>query len=115
MTDLLRACLEKTEGGTTAPFCDYFTCRKGCFRTLERKGNGHVYGAAEGNGRIETSSKGLFGKNGTVPLGDRFCCENDLSILKRKEKGHLYGETERNRCIQTSPKCLSLVNYGREP
>jgi len=35
--------------------------------------------------------KGLVDKNGTVPLGDRFFCENYLlSILKRKEKGHLY-------------------------
>ena len=41
--------------------------------------------------------KGLFGKNGTVPLGDRFCCENDLSsVLKRKEKVNLYDMGERN-------------------
>jgi len=33
-------------------------------------------------------AKGLFGKNGTLPPGDRFCRENRiLSILKRKEKG----------------------------
>jgi len=49
--------------------------------------------------------KGLFGKNGTGPWDDRFCCENIiLSVLKRKRKGHLYGETERNRCIQTGPQ-----------
>jgi len=41
--------------------------------------------------------KGLFGKNGTVLLGDCFCCGNGLSILKRKEKCHLYGE--RNRTV----------------
>ena len=47
--------------------------------------------------------KGLFGYNGSVPLGDRFCCENDLlSVLKRNEKGHLYGRTERHPRSQTS-------------
>jgi len=30
----------------------------------------------------------LFSYNGSVPFGDRFCCENDLlSVLKWKEKG----------------------------
>ena len=58
---------------------------------------------------LRQQSKGLFGKNGTVPLGDRFCCENDLlSVLKRKEKGHLYGETERNHCTQTGPNSNHL-------
>jgi len=50
------------------------------------------------------SSSSPFGKNGTVPLVHRFCCENAvLSILKRKGKDHLYGgtETDRNPCIQT--------------
>jgi len=54
--------------------------------------------------RRDKKAKGLFGKNVTIPLGDHFCCENDLSVLKRKEKGYLYGETERNRCIQAGPK-----------
>ena len=36
-------------------------------------------------------------QNGTIPLGDRFCCENDLSsVLKRKEKVNLYDMGERN-------------------
>ena len=38
------------------------------------------------------SVRGLFDKNGTVPLSDRFYCENGLLHLKQKEKGHLYGE-----------------------
>ena len=29
------------------------------------------------------STKALFGCDGPIPLGDRFCCENGLSILKR--------------------------------
>jgi len=33
-------------------------------------------------------SKSLFSYNSSVPLGNRFCCENDLlSLLKWKEKG----------------------------
>jgi len=48
------------------------------------------------------NTKGPFGKNGTAPSGDRFCCENSvLSVPKWKEKGDLYEGTERNRCIQT--------------
>ena len=30
---------------------------------------------------------GLFGKNGTVPLGDRFCCEKDLLRFETEGKG----------------------------
>ena len=49
--------------------------------------------------------EGQFGKIETIPLGDPFCCENDLlSVLKRKEKGDLYGRIERNRCIQIGPE-----------
>jgi len=49
-------------------------------------------------------TKGLFGKNGTVPLGDRFCCENDLlPALERKENGHLYGMGERNGTVVSYP------------
>ena len=48
----------------------------------------------------------LFGKNGTVPFGDRSYCEKSvLSALKQKEKGHLYEGTERNRCVQTGSQC----------
>jgi len=58
-------------------------------------------------------NKGLFGKNGTVPLGDRFCCENDLpSVSKRQEKGHLYGGTGRDRCVQIAPKYHSNWREG---
>ena len=46
---ILRACLVKTERGATVSFCDFFTCRKGC-------GNGHLYGATEGNGCVQTRS-----------------------------------------------------------
>ena len=36
--------------------------------------------------------KSLFGQNGTVPLDDRFCCENIiLSVLKRKRRGNTTG------------------------
>ena len=49
--------------------------------------------------------KRLFGKNGTVPLDDRFRCEeNLLSVLKQKEKGHLCGEGERSCFIPTGSK-----------
>ena len=61
------------------------------------------YGLSDPNS-CDKKNEGLFGKNGTVPSGDRFCCEKGLpSVLKQKEKWHLYGETERNRCIQTDP------------
>ena len=41
--------------------------------------------------------KGLFGKNGTVPLGECFCCENGLpSVLKRKKRDDLYDMGEWN-------------------
>jgi len=59
--------------------------------------------------RVEfsTKSKCLFGKNGTVQLGDRFCCENGLlSILERKEKGCLY--REQNRTV-ASKLALSMT------
>jgi len=72
----------------------------------EKGGRGVWYGKGWESRHREEESKqargcgkgqSLFGKNGTVALGDRFCCENDLlSVLKRKEKGHLYGRTERN-------------------
>lgn len=45
-----------------------------------------------------------FGKNGTIPVGDCSCRENNLSIFKRKETGDLYGGRERNGCIQTGPE-----------
>ena len=43
--------------------------------------------------------QGLFAKNGAVPLGDCFCCENGLPfVFKQKEKGFVWG-TEQNRGI----------------
>lgn len=42
------ACLAKMEGGAAVLFCDYFTCRKDCFRILEWKGgNGRLYRTAD--------------------------------------------------------------------
>ena len=52
--------------------------------------------------------EGLFSKNGTVSLGDRFCCENNaLSVLKRKGKGDLYGE--RNGTV-ASQQALRIID-----
>ena len=52
--------------------------------------------------RLFEGTKSLFGKNGTVPFGDRFYCEKSiLSFLNRKEKGYLCRGTESNHCIRT--------------
>ena len=54
---------------------------------------------------LDPHHEGLFGKNGSILLGDHSCCESG-SVLKRKEKDDLYGGTETDRGIQTDPKEL---------
>ena len=55
--------------------------------------------------------KGMFGKNGIIPLGDQICRKQSiLSLLRRKEMGHFYGVRERNRCIQTGTKHVLVLS-----
>ena len=57
--------------------------------------------------------KALFGCNGTVPLGDRFCCGNDLlSVLKRSFVLE-YRTTERSRHNRTRPNTVTeFLNFN---
>jgi len=63
-------------------------------------------------GRKDTLDHGkrvCLGKNGTVPFGGRFCCDNgclSLRFLKRKEERHLY------HWKGNEPLCPDRLSHG---